>query len=129
MGSDEEELDKVLHKSGGVTGYVDNYSTCHRIIIQNISNETNFLFQTIVRFYLHIHYLQCTHLVFGAQGLSNCQWKCPGLCQLQTLNPEREEVRNKKRKTFFQSVRRSMSVRRATRRIRSRSMKTQREKN
>ena len=165
--SDEEELGKVLHKSGGVTGYVknywmgffpillvhiseatecgpvnevhtthivDNYSSCHRIIIQNISNEINFLFQTIVRFYLHIHYLQCTHLVFGDQGsliksLSNCQWKCPGLCQLQTLNPEREEVRNKKRRTFFQSVRRSMSVRRATRKIRSRSMKTQREKN
>ena len=60
------------------------------------------------------------------KSLSDCQWKCPGLCQLQTLNPEREGVRNKKKRTFFQSVRRSLSVRRATRRIRSRSRKTER---
>ena len=160
--SGQEELDKVLYSSEGVTGYLkkywmgffplllvhldettpcdpvnelhtcllaNNYSVTHRIIIQDINFDTNFLFQTIVRYHLHVHQLQCNRLAMVSRcslipSLSNWQWKCPGLCQLQTVNPDRETRRTKKKKTFFQSVRRTLSVRRATRRIRSRSMHT-----
>ena len=152
--SDDEELGKVLHHSGGVIGYVkkywtgffplllvhltqaascdpvtevesfliaDQFSFSHRLIIQDISSDCRFLLQSIVRYHLHVHQLQCSRLALVKRGsliksLSNAQWKCPGLCRLQTVNPEREQVRAKKKKTFFQSVRRSLTVRRATRR-------------
>ena len=158
--SDDDQLGKVLHHSGGVIGYVRKYwagffplllinltkaSTCdpvseldscllanqfsfsHRVIIQDISSDTKFLLQSIVRYHLHIHQLQCSRLALVKRGsliksLSNAEWKCPGLCKLQTINPEREQVRAKKKKSFFQSVRRSLTVRRPTRRSSSRSI-------
>ena len=158
--SDEKELGKVLHNSGGVIGYVRKYwagffplllinltkvSSCdpvseldscllanqfsfsHRVIIEDISSDTKFLLQSIVRYHLHVHQLQCSRLALVKRGsliksLSNAEWKCPGLCKLQTINPEREQVRAKKKKSFFQSVRRSLTVRRATRRSRSKSI-------
>jgi len=165
--SDEDELEKVLHHSGGVTGYVrkywtgffplllvhlnktptcdpvnelhssflaNNYSFSHRVIIQDISSDTTFLLQSIVRYHLHVHLLQCCHLALVKRGslsksLSSGDWKCPGLCKLQTANPDRHSDRTKKKKTFFQSVRRNLTVRRATRRIRTKSFHTSASRN
>ena len=104
----------------------NQFSFTHRVIIQDISSDTNFLLQSIARFHLHVHQLQCSRLALVQRGslihsLSNPGWKCPGLCKLQTVNPESETLREKKKKTFFQSVRRSLTVRRATRRNRAKS--------
>lgn len=97
------------------------FSFSHRLIIQDVSSDCKFLLQSIVRYYLHVYKLQCSRLALVKRGsliksLVNTQWKCPGLCKLQSVNPERNQVKVKKKKTFFQSVRRSLTVRRVTRR-------------
>merc|ERR1711892_313728 len=117
-GAPVNELDSCL--------LANQFSFIHRVIIQDISSDKNFLLQSIARYHLHVHQLQCSRLALVQRGslihsLSSSGWKCPGLCKLQTVNPESETVREKKKKTFFQSVRRSLTVRRATRSSRAKS--------
>ena len=48
----------------------------------------------------------------GSRSLSSSEWRCGGQCRLQGTNPHRRQLsRSRRKKTFFQSVRRTIRVR------------------
>ena len=105
------------------------FSCIHRVIIRDIINDSSFLLESIVQYYLHVHYLQCGHLPLVRSSslnhrLSSGQWSCPGLCELHTLNNKTGGDREDKKRSLLQSVKRRFTVRKdRIRRSRSQSRK------
>ena len=92
------------------------FSCIHRVIIRDIINDSSFLLESIVQYYLHVHYLQCGHLPLVRSSslnhrLSSGQWSCPGLCELHTLNNKTGGDREDKKRSLLQSVKRRLTVR------------------
>ena len=105
------------------------FSCIHRVIIRYIINDSSFLLRSIVQYYLHVQHLQCGHLPLVrssslTQRLSNRQWTCPGLCELQTVNTRTGRDKEDKKRSLLQSVKRRFTVRKdRARRSRSQSLK------
>ena len=147
--SDDDELSAILNHNRGVISYVKKYwsgffplfliylgqdstpvkestslllshfSCCHRLLLQDSYKDMKFLLEMVVRYHMHTRQLQCKGAII-LPSLTREDWKCPGLCQLQTCNTSRKRTTSKK-KTFFQSVRRTLTVKRTIQR-RTRSM-------
>ena len=95
------------------------FSVTHRIIVNNFDKNTDFIFESIARFYNHIKVFQCekfqqslhTHKLGHLVSLSLTEkfWFCSGLCQMRVSRKKDEQDGNSKGAMgLFRTVRRTI---------------------
>ena len=96
----------------------------HRVVLGQGRGEREWGLEALARY--HLHCTTCKGREGGSGGreggsrnreggsrsLSSSEWRCGGQCRLQGINPHRRQLsRSRRKKTFFQSVRRTIRVR------------------
>ena len=96
----------------------------HRVVLGQGRGEREWGLEALARY--HLHCTTCRGREAGSgtreggsrareggsRSLSSSEWKCGGQCRLQGTNPHRRQLgRSRRKKTFFQSVRRTIRVR------------------
>lgn len=87
----------------------NDFSSCFRLHISDPCSESNAIIENCVRFHLHNVKFQCSKLERSAsssQSLVSQQWKCSGLCGLESYKPD--PLRKKKR-SVINAIRRKIS--------------------
>ena len=95
------------------------FSVTHRIIVNNFHRDTDFILESVARFYNHISVFQCEkfqqslhtqrlgHLV--SLSLTEKYWFCSGLCQMRVSRRREDSEDNSKASLgLFQTVRRTI---------------------
>ena len=114
------EIEMITNKS--IIAIHSMFSVTHRIIINNVDKSSDFVFESIARFYNHIKVFQCekfqqslhTHKLGHLVSLSLTErfWFCSGLCQMRvTKKKDDTDGAGAARPGFMKSVRNTIIMR------------------